>query len=287
MEAYEWNGDELLELIDAARNCEKGEQMQQEDDNNNNDDRKTLGEMSMNKTNKIEKSKKKILKCKECNIIFGHISNMSRHNSIYHQRFVALYKCTDCGKKGLRLDILVRHGRQVHQWNKQQEEEKKKTILTSVKMVTNKKYISKESEENEMQVADQSQNNDTSEDCLFPGENIPSGFFEQIDQKVHPTMAETPDEYVIAPAAPRDELWREKEMRNMEKKLMDKKIMRDSVIKECDELEAKTKEMRVLQARCEEYKELQAARRRITELEAENAALRIMAGKWLASQLQQ
>ena len=151
-------------------------------------------------------------------------------------------------------------------------------------MVPNKKYISKENKENETQVADQS--NDVNEECLFPGENIPSGFFEKIDQNVHPTMAETPDEYEIAPAAPRDELWREKELRNMEKKLMDK-MMRDTVIKQCDELEAKTKDMRVLHARCEESRDMQAARKRITELETENAALRIMAGKWLASQLHQ
>ncbi len=118
----------------------------------------------------------------------------------------------------------------------------------------------KENKENETQVADQS--NDVNEEFLFPGENIPSGFFEEIDQNVHPTMAETPDEYQIAPAAPRDELWREKELRIMEKKLMDKKMMRDTVIKQCDELEAKTKDMRVLHARCEESREMQAARKK-------------------------
>ena len=61
--------------------------------------------------------------------------------------------------------------------------------------------------------------------------------------------------------------------------------MRDMLIKECDMLEVQTTRLRLIESKKEEHQELFAARQRIRELEAENAALRVMAGKWLALQM--
>ena len=60
---------------------------------------------------------------------------------MFHKRHVKLFCCTECGKKSIRLDDLIRHGKQVHSWNTTQVDEMKDLMIKNGKLVRNNKYI--------------------------------------------------------------------------------------------------------------------------------------------------
>ncbi len=215
-------------------------------------------------------------KCTICNELFSSRRNMKRHWDQKHEKKIRMFKCSDCPRKNIRLDDVIRHGKNIHGWcNEKCDDERDRINMRSFK-VDNNTYKSPKGKK--MDIDGENESFETKKVCtetekekapqnedLFPGnlneDPVTESYFLNHLPKHHPTITSTP---FVAPQKENIPITLEES----KKKLHSKIKTRDALIREVDELQVSTQRLCLLEVRKQNSGE-----ERIKVLEAENKRL--------------